>query len=160
MATFFGFTEYEEVIGQLGVDSVEFTEATFNSMGLVNELQLDLLNWFPAYAALSSDTSTDVAVESQKLAMRIYCKVFCAYEVLITAPLKFVQQIGDGDNATRRFQHKDSLNDFKDELLDKRNSMKLRVLSYQTAHSPTTVVQTVVFPGMAIASPSVDKITG
>lgn len=160
MATLFGLTSYTEVIIQLGIDKEELLETEFNSSGIQGELQLDLLQWFPLYQTLSDSTDTASNVVAQKLALKIYCKVFCAETMAIISPMRFVQQSGDGDNASKRFQNSNSLNEFRDSLAEKKAEMKAIVLSYTTAFSPeeTSVVVTTQF--MSSAAPAVDKITG
>ena len=160
MATLFGLTKYTEVLIQLGVDTSEFSEQEFNNSGIQDELQLDLLQWFPQYQSLSSDTAPDADIVAQKLALKIYCKVFCAEQIAITAPMKFIQQDGDGDNASKRFQSASSLSDFKQDLANKRADMKSAVLGYATIFSPTEKAVSITTNFMASASPAVDKITG
>lgn len=160
MATLFGLTNYKEIISQLGVDESEFNEKEFNSSGIADELLLDLLQWFPNYQQLSDSTDQDPDIVAQKLALKIYCKVFCAETIAITSPMRFVQQEGDGDNATKRFQNKNSLLDFRNSLSIKKAEMKAAVLSYTTTFSPTVQNVEVTNKFMAVASPSRDKITG
>jgi hypothetical protein len=160
MSTLFGLTNYAEIVSQLGIDTSEYKEGEFNSSGIVDELQLDLTQWFSKYQALSDDTSTDADIVAQKLALKIYSKVFCAEQIAITSPMRFVQQEGDGDNTTKRFQNANSLKNFRDDLYAKRSDMKAAALSYTTAHSPAAVAVTVSTNFMASASPATDKITG
>lgn len=160
MATLFGLTNYTEIVIQLGIDKSELKEAEFDSSGVKDELQLDLLRWFPSYQALSDIDSSEPSVLSQKLALKVYCKVFCAEQISITSPMRFVQQSGDGDNATKRFQSSTSLNTFKTDLSNKKAEMKNIVLSYTTAYSPVVPTGKVNAPTMARATPSSDKITG
>lgn len=160
MSMLFGLTDYTEVLGQLGVTTSEFKEDDFISIGVEAELELDLLQWFPDFQSLSDVATPAGDVKKQQLALRIYAKVFCAHMVAVTAPLRFVNQSGDGDNAVKRFQNSSSLNDFIMELEEKKLSLKNLVLSLSTAYSPVEEAVKITAPTMVISSPSVDVITG
>lgn len=160
MTMLFGLTDYDEVMAQLGVDDVEFSEEQFRKVGIEQELKLDLLQWFPNYEALNSDNSTDSNVVAQQLALRIYAKVFSAHMIAITAPLRFFQQINDGQNTSKRFQNESSLRDFIQELEDKKFNLRNTVLSYSTSHSPQEKKLANNFVGMKAAPPATDIITG
>ena len=160
MSTLFGLTNYTEIISQLGIEKSEFKEDEFNSSGIQEELQLDLLQWFPSYENLASDNSADTSITVQRLALRVYCKVFCAEQIALTSAMRFVQQEGDGDNATKRFQSASSLADFKEGLTRKRAEMKATVLATSTIYTPEDEEVTVSINVMSIASPATDKILG
>lgn len=156
-STFFGLTSCDEIRAQLGAGSSELNNEDIANLSVEDELQLDLLTWFPEYSALLADT--DAAVKSQKLAIKIYAKVFCASRVVITAPLRFLQKDGNGDNANSRFQNDNSLNNFIQALSDKVVVSKTKVLSFTTAHSPAASTVTQKYLGMSISTPSVNVIT-
>lgn len=157
-ASFTALTTYDEVRAQLGASESEFPDVDMDSAGLDKELELDLLDWFPEYAALAVDADTSVA--SQLLALKVYSAAFCALSALTGSTLLFLQKKVDGDNQWVRFSHKDSLNEFRDALLQKVAKYRARVLSVTTAHSPAADTTETAILGFGISTPATDVIVG
>jgi len=160
-STFFFLTTSDQIRGQLGVDSTEFSDTDITNLDIEKELELDLLLWFPNFIAISNDTGVSPSDEyAQKIALQTYAKLFCAYHSLTMAPLKFIKSDGDGPNSSSRILDNKALNTFKQELMIKFGNMKSRVLSYSTAYTPVKVIATASYLGMKVSIPTKNIITG
>ena len=64
---FFGLTNSANIRAQLGASDTEFSDSFIEDLELDNELQLDLLSWFPAYQDLVDSSETTTIILQQQL---------------------------------------------------------------------------------------------
>ena len=158
-SSYFGLTTNESIRAQLGAGVMELGDDKLANLNLQDELELDLLDWFPDYTALMADESGDTVVAKQQLALKIYAKTFCAYACIPTARMGFLQKRVDGEHQGVRFQNKDSMNELTSQLLAKLNETKAGILAQTSAYTPVASVAEYTVLGMAVSNPSADKIT-
>lgn len=88
---------------QMGVGKYDITEEQILESGLYDELVLDLYLWFPKYAELLNNISSDTAVTMQQIAVKTYGKLFLCRKLAMTGRLAFWQKDGDGENKNERY---------------------------------------------------------
>lgn len=93
----------EQVSAQLGVNSTDISPETMKTSGVYDDLYLDLVTWFPKVMDLINDSSGDVEIAKQQMAIKAYGKFFVCYRLLMSGPLAFFQKFSDGNNDDRRF---------------------------------------------------------
>lgn len=157
---FFSLTTNDAVRAQIGTDSTEFSDDFIESLGLADELKLDLLEWFPAFQSLSDDDSTDTAIVKQQLALKGYAKAFCASTSMPALRMRLQQKTIDGDNQAVRFQNENSMTHLANDLAGKAADYKAKVLAIDTPYTPTVAEQTITVLGMAVSSPDTDAVVG
>lgn len=158
MAEVLGLVKYSTVRSQLGASNIDLPDNYIDDLNISNDLQLDLLTWFPSYQSLISDTSADVDVVKQQLALKVYAKMFCAYRITTVAPMKFLQKLVDGEDQAVRFQNANTMNSFRENLKELTYNYKNSVLAITTPYSPVQQEQ-VSHPSISVSKPTTDVIT-
>lgn len=145
----------EQVSAQLGVNATDISGDTMKASGVYDDLYLDLVTWFPKVMDLINDSSGDIEIGKQQMAIKAYGKFFVCYRLLVSGPLAFFQKFSDGNNDDRRFNidFEKMKADFE-ELMAKAKGL---VLSVDTPLTPTEDKPT----GYAVfgsAPPSFDNV--
>lgn len=160
MIDILGLTTSDAVRAVLGVDVEELEDEVFTSIGVNEELQLDLDGWLPAGADLetitadgsTADRGTDEYTTYQRLAA--YSRAFCSHYLLIGQNNWRLTRLTDGTvNEQRSDFSKDE--EMERRLLDLMNKHKQALLDLLEGDSGV-----VSFGVAGVSSPSYDPVTG
>lgn len=113
MPTLEDFTSYETVCAVLGADQEELPYEVYAARELWDELSVDLSVWLPAGWSLDAiieaaeDPDDETGAAEKLLKLRAYARYFCAWLLLQSGDLLFVERISDGQNEVQRSKRSD-----------------------------------------------------
>lgn len=100
------YTDTDQIRSVLQLTEQDMPDTGFNEEFSGRELTLDLESWIPTHATVISASVAPGATAAEIYRGQVliaYCTYFCAYQVLMTAPISIPQNISDGKNAVQRF---------------------------------------------------------
>lgn len=158
MADVLGLTHSNTIRATLGVDDHDLPDQSVTDFDVASNLRIDLRTWFPQWSALVADVSGDAVIADQLAALKIYAKYFCAYEILISGQMKFLQRRADGDNQSHRYKE-DKLEELRLAYKSRMEQAQAQVLDITTSFSPTGSGDR-TYSQFGISKPTTDVVTG
>lgn len=148
------YTTTEAVRAALGVTAREIEDAQITDLGIVDQLELDLVNTYPTHETLKAAIDGNTATDAEKLVwkrLKLYLQYLAAYIVAVALQNLVAQKVTDGDAEMQRFM-KDNLSG----TIERIEGMKDK---YLAELNPDAVVTGADFPMLAIAIPDRDPVT-
>jgi len=113
MAVLEDFTSYETVLAVLGADQSELPEEVFIARNIWDELEPDITSWLPIADTLdellvdAEDPNDDTHAADKLIRLKAYARYYCAWLLLLSGDLMFVERISDGQNEGQRSKRPD-----------------------------------------------------
>ena len=153
--SFLSLTDTDEIRATIGVDSTDLADSIITDRHPEDDLEADLLTWFPLYQTTISEGAAVAATAEQALKylkLKLYSKYFLSATVASAGMLSILQKQSDGANEAIRFTNV-KINDLVNHLQRQadRYRSELEVLISGDANTGPSL--------FGIVTPSFDPVT-
>jgi hypothetical protein len=159
MAVLEDLTSYETVLAVLGADRSELPEEVFIARNIWDELGPDITSWMPIGDTVdeilvdADDPNDETHAADKLIKLKAYARYYCAWLLLLSGDLMFVERVSDGQNEGQRSKRQD-YEAMIDRLAGRMEKFKTALL--QIYNPAITYSSPVLFSS---ASPTYDPVT-